>query len=54
MHGHHRIPPAHAALDDVIAHSLAQLAVEFAIDEGVEVAPVAQVVEVHHVGGNPG
>jgi hypothetical protein len=31
----------------------AQVAVEFPVDEGVEVPAVPQMVESHHGGGNP-
>lgn len=47
------VPAAHRADGNVTAHTSPQIAVELTVDERVEVATVAEMIEVHHAGGNP-
>lgn len=47
------VPAAHRADGNVTAHTTPQLAVELTVDERVDVAAVAEMIEVHHTGGNP-
>lgn len=53
MHRQLSIPVAHRADGNVVTHSTPDVAVELPIDERIEVAPVAEMVQVHHAGGNP-
>ena len=46
-------PVTHRAVGNVIANPALQSAVELAVDERVEVAAEAEVIEVHHAGRNP-
>ncbi len=46
-------PAAHRANGNVLAHTTPQAAVEFTVDERVDVAAIAEMVEVHHSVGNP-
>ena len=46
-------PAAHSADRDVVAHTFAQIVVEFTVDICVDVAAIAEVVEVHHARRNP-
>lgn len=47
------VPAAHRADRNVIARTTPQVAVELTVDERVEVAAVAEMIEVHHAAGNP-
>ncbi len=47
------VPAAHRADGNVTAHTTPQIAVEFTVDERVDVAAIAEMVEVHHADGNP-
>ena len=47
------VPAAHRADGNVTAHTTPQLAVELTINESVDVAAVAEMIEVQHAGGNP-
>ena len=47
------IPAAHWADRNVLAHTTPQDSVEFTVDERVDVTPIAEMIEVHHAGGNP-
>ncbi len=53
MHGHVGISRTHRACGDMAGHAPAQVPVEFAVDERVEIAAIAEMVEAHHGGGNP-
>ena len=47
------IPVAHRADCNVIAHTTPQVSAEFTVDERIEVAAIAEMIEAHHAGGNP-
>lgn len=47
------IPAAHRANGNMLAHTTPQVAVELTVDERVDVAAIAEMIEVHHAGGNP-
>ena len=47
------IPVAHRADRHVLADTTPQVSVEFTVDERVDVAAIAEMIEVHHAGGNP-
>jgi len=47
------IPAAHRADRNVLADTTPQVSVEFAVDERVDVAAIAEMIEVQHAGGNP-
>ncbi len=53
MHGHLGVTSAHGALGHVVADPSTQLTDQLAVDERVDVAPVAEVIEAEHAGGNP-
>lgn len=53
MHGQLGVNATHRTLGDVIGDVSMQFAIELAVDERVEVAAVAKMVEAHHGGGNP-
>jgi len=53
MDGQLGIMAAHRTPGDMFVHPHAQVAVEFAVDERIDVTPVAEMVESHHDGGNP-
>lgn len=46
-------PAAHRTHRYVAVHALAKVVVELTVDIGVDVAAIAEVVEVHHACGNP-
>ena len=47
------IPIAHRADRNVVAHTTPQTSVEFTVDERIDIAAIAEMIEVHHAGGNP-
>ncbi|MEO8264570.1 MAG: hypothetical protein ABI706_03570 [Ilumatobacteraceae bacterium] len=47
------IPAAHRADRHVPAHTPPQVSVELTVDERIDVAAIAEMIEVHHAGGNP-
>lgn len=47
------VPAAHRADGNVTAHTTPRIAVELTVDERVDVAAVAEMIEVYHAGGNP-
>ncbi len=47
------IPVAHWAGGNVLAHATPKVSVEFTVDERIEVAAIAEMIEGHHAGGNP-
>jgi len=48
-----RISVAHRTDCNVDAHASPQVSVEFTVDERIEVAAIAEMIEAHHAGGNP-
>mgnify|MGYP001275823054 FL=1 len=53
MDGQFGIPAAHRTDGNVLAHTSPQVSVEFTVDERIDVAAMAEMIEVHHAGGNP-
>lgn len=53
MHGQLGIPATHRTFGDMVGDTAPEPAVELAIDEGVDVTAVAEVVDAQHAGGNP-
>ncbi|MBI4884639.1 MAG: hypothetical protein HY826_11375 [Actinobacteria bacterium] len=53
MDRQYRVSTTHWACGNVVALAGAHVAVELAVDEGVEVATVAKMIEALHEGGNP-
>ena len=47
------IPTAHRADRNVVAQTTPQVPVEFTVNERIDVAAIAEMIEVHHAGGNP-
>lgn len=47
------VPTAHRADRNVFAHTTPQVSIELTVDECIEVAAIAEMIEVHHEGGNP-
>jgi hypothetical protein len=47
------ISAAHRAHGNVTTHTTPQATVELAVNERIEVAAVAEMIEVHHTCGNP-
>jgi len=48
-----RISVAHRADRNVLTHTSPQVCGEFTVDERVDIAAIAEMIEVHHAGGNP-
>jgi len=48
-----RISVAHRADRNVLTHTSPQVCGEFTVDERVDMAAIAEMIEVHHAGGNP-